>query len=65
MIYLLLAIACSALISICMRISEKHIKNEMGMFMANYALCILLSFVYGHSHLHLHQQDGPGDPGPL
>lgn len=46
MVYLLLAITCSALISICMRISEKHIKNEMGMFMANYALCILLSFVY-------------------
>lgn len=46
MIYLLLAITCSALISICMRISEKHIKNEMGMFMSNYALCILLSFVY-------------------
>lgn len=44
--YLLLAIACSALISIIMRISEKYIQNEMGMFMANYALCILLSFVY-------------------
>ncbi len=46
MIYLLLAITCSALISICMRMSEKHIHNEMGMFMANYAVCILLSFVY-------------------
>jgi drug/metabolite transporter (DMT)-like permease len=29
-----------------MRIGEKHIRNEMGMFMINYALCILLSFVY-------------------
>ncbi len=27
----------------CMRLSEKYIKNEMGMFMANYAACILLS----------------------
>lgn len=44
--YLLLAIACSALIAIIMRISEKHIHNEMGMFMANYALCIIMSFVY-------------------
>lgn len=44
--YLVLAIACSALISIIMRISEKYIQNEMGMFMANYALCILLSLVY-------------------
>ena len=43
MIYLILAIASSALISIFMRLSEQHIKNEMGMFMANYALCALLA----------------------
>lgn len=46
MIYLLLAILSSAMVSICMRLSEKHIKNEMGMFMANYAICILLSFLF-------------------
>ena len=46
MFYLILSIICSVLISIGMRISEKHIKNEMGMFMTNYALCIILSFVY-------------------
>ncbi len=44
MIYLLLAIASSAMVSICMRLSEKHVKNEMGMFMANYAVCIALSY---------------------
>lgn len=46
MLYLLLAIASSAMVSICMRFSEKHIKTEMGMFMANYAACVLLSFLF-------------------
>ena len=46
MLYLLLAIASSAIISILMRFSEKHIKTEMGMFMANYAACVLLSFLF-------------------
>lgn len=46
MIYLILSIVSSALISICMRVSEKHIRNQMGMFMANYATCILLSFLF-------------------
>ncbi len=43
MIYLILAIASSSLISIFMRLSENHIKNEMGMFMANYAVCSMLA----------------------
>lgn len=46
MIYLLLAIASSVMISILMRVSEKHVKNEMGMFMANYAICMMLSLLY-------------------
>ena len=46
MIYLLLAIASSSMVSICMRLSEKHVKNEMGMFMANYAVCIALSYSF-------------------
>ena len=46
MIYLILAIASSALVSICMRLSEKHVKNEMGMFTANYAACVVLSFLF-------------------
>lgn len=46
MLYLLLAITSSVLISIIMRISERYVKNEMGMFMANYAVCMLLSFLY-------------------
>ena len=46
MIYLVLAIASSAMISIVMRLSEQYIKNEMGMFMANYGVCVLLSFLF-------------------
>lgn len=46
MIYLLLAIASSAMVSICMRLSEKHIKSQMGMFTANYAVCIVLSLLF-------------------
>ena len=46
MIYLILAIVSSSLISIFMRLSENHIKNEMGMFMANYALCAVLAVVF-------------------
>ena len=45
MVYLLLAIASSTVISLFMRIGEKHIKNQMGMFMANYAACIFLSLL--------------------
>lgn len=43
MLYLVLAIACSTLISVAMRISENHIKNNMGMFISNYLTCVLLS----------------------
>ena len=61
MTYLILAIVSSSLISILMRLSENHIKNEMGMFMANYALCALLAIgfmdksgpVLGYNDQHL------------
>lgn len=61
MTYLILAIVSSSLISIFMRLSENHIKNEMGMFMANYALCALLAIgfmdksgpVLGYNDQHL------------
>lgn len=51
MIFLLLAIVSSAMVSICMRFSEKHVKNEMGMFMANYAVCVVLSYVFMNKEL--------------
>jgi len=46
MIYLLLAIASSALISALMRLSEDHVRNQMAMFTANYTICCGLSLYY-------------------
>ena len=46
MIYLILAVLSSALISIGMRFGEKYVRNQMGMFMANYAVCLLLAALY-------------------
>lgn len=46
MIYLCLAILSSAAISVLMRIGDPYIKNNMIMFVANYAVCGLLSFLF-------------------
>lgn len=46
MIYLLLAITCSVTISVLMKNRRKIVKNEIAMFMANYVVCILLSYHY-------------------
>lgn len=46
MIYLLLAIACSSMVSVIMRISERHVRNNMIMFTTNYAICLALSRFY-------------------
>lgn len=52
MIYLLLAIISSSLVSIFMRLNEKHISNQMGMFMSNYIICMLLSYIFMNKQLH-------------
>ncbi len=46
MIYLLLAIICSALISIIMRLSTDHIKGNMSMLAMNYLMCLVLGLVH-------------------
>ena len=46
MIYLLLAILSSTCVSSFMRLSEKFISNKMMMFVANYALCTIFSYLY-------------------
>lgn len=46
MIYLILAIASSAMVSVCMRVSERHVRNTMAMFTANYAVCLAVSRFY-------------------
>lgn len=47
MAYLALAFISSALVSIVMRMSSAKVKNNMVMFMANYAMCLLLSVLCG------------------
>lgn len=46
MIYLLLAILSSTVISLLMRTSEKFIKNNMIMFIWNYVICLFLSIFF-------------------
>ena len=46
MIYLILAVVSSSAISVIMRASEKYVKSEIGMFMANYLVCMALSVAF-------------------
>lgn len=46
MIYLLLAIVTSAMVSIVMRTSEKYIKNNISMLCVNYLMCVILANYY-------------------
>lgn len=46
MMYLGLAILSSALISVLMRLSEKHTKSSLAMLAANYGACGLLAAVF-------------------
>lgn len=56
MVYLLLAIASSALVSIIMRLSTDRVTQNVGMLAINYLTCLLLAFFYtgfDASSLHL------------
>lgn len=46
MIYLVFAIASSAMVSIVMRFSEAHIKNNISMLAVNYIMCLILAGGY-------------------
>lgn len=46
MLYLLLAILCSSLITILMRLSETRRKNNLSMLAVNYAACSLLALLF-------------------
>lgn len=46
MLMLMLAIACSVLISVGMRLSERYVRHRMAMFSMNYAVCLLLSRLF-------------------
>lgn len=60
MIYLLLAIASSALVSLSIRASEKHITNKYGMLMTNYAICTVFSMLFMNKGLNYFAQNGTG-----
>ena len=61
MVMLLLAVACSVIISVTMRISERYVRHRMSMFAANYAVCLILSrlFVGGAPLLTAQRGIGP------
>lgn len=46
MLYLMLAILSSAMVSIVMRLSEKRVTNNIGMLVVNYALCSLMAAAF-------------------
>lgn len=46
LIYLLLGIVSSALVSICMRLSESRIRSNLGMLTVNYLTCTVLAALY-------------------
>lgn len=46
MVYLILAVCSSALISIILRLGEGRIKNNISTLAVNYLICLLLSLAY-------------------
>lgn len=60
MIYLILAIASSMLVSVCMRLSEGKAKNNISMLAMNYAMCTVLSLAYAGSVDLLPKESGLG-----
>ncbi len=51
MIYLVLAIASSAMISVIMRISARTVRGNISMLATNYLICLLLGAFYAGFHL--------------
>ena len=58
MLYLILAIVCSSAVSLLMRWSEKHVRNNFAMFMANYFTCALIAFCFAAPKLPLSDTKG-------
>ena len=46
MVYLALAIFSSTMVSVCMRLSERHTKNNTSMLAMNYVMCTLMAGVF-------------------
>lgn len=59
MIYLILSVVCSMLISVLMRASEKRIKNNISMLAANYVMCTVLALFFTRG-IRLFPMETPG-----
>lgn len=60
MIYLILAVVSSMLVSVCMRLSEGKTKNAISVLAVNYAMCALLSVGFAGGMTLLPRQEGLG-----
>ena len=50
MVYLVLAIACSSVLSIIMRVSKSKVRGNVSMLAINYLMCLILAgFFMGSS----------------
>ena len=60
MIYLILAIVSSMAVAVVMRLSEKHIRNNISMLASNYLMCSVLAGLYAGGLWGSLAQPGPG-----
>lgn len=58
MLYLILAICSSAMVSICMRVSNAKVKNNTAMLCVNYFMCLMLSWADGGFSAWLPKEEG-------
>ncbi len=65
MLMLVLAVACSVIISVGMRVSARYVRHRMAMFAVNYAVCLLLSRLFMGSLPLLTAQPGIGTAAAL
>ena len=65
MLMLLLAVACSVIISVTMRASERYVRHRMAMFAVNYAVCLVLSRLFVGGVPLLAGQEGIGTAAAL
>ena len=65
MLMLFLAVACSVMISVGMRVSERYVRHRMAMFAVNYAVCLGLSRLFVGSLPLLGEGSGMGTAAGL
>lgn len=58
MVFLILAVVSSVLVSVIMRISEKHIHNNISMLASNYVMCTVMAAIFTGTLDFFPQTDG-------